>query len=285
MKSKKSFFIKNSGRLIVIAGISFLAYFLIKYFNTEHELNNLSDSHDLISLKAGELELAASREIEKINQARIDRHNECNDSTQERLEALMLGVYSLEEWCSQTDTEANRIIDEIIYKHQEILKPLTQDLRSLESEIRVYSSLKKSYTTAIIASTAISAIGLVLILGRSLIMSIIQSGNFGVGVNSGKIDAHKLAGNINEAQKQSLTEVAREIQQLLEHLSQDYPTTTTPEKMSVITEAVDQIERNPTLKSKVISALKQGGAEALREAVNHPLINILLATIEGWQAD
>ncbi len=116
-------------------------------------------------------------------------------------------------------------------------------------------------------------------------MSIIQSGNFGVGVNSGKIYARKLAGNINEAQKQSLAEAAREIQKLLEHLSQDYPTTTTPEKMSVVTEAVAQIERNPTLKSKVISALKQGGAEALRVAVNHPLINILLATIEGWQAD
>jgi len=285
MKSKESFFIKNSGRLITIAGISFLAYFLIKYFNTEHELNNLSNSHNSISSQARELELAASREIEKINQARIDRHNDCNNSTQERLERLWVGDDSLEEWCSQADTEADRIIEGIIYKRQEIAKPLTQELHFLENEIRVYSSLKKNYTTAIIASTAVSAIGLILILGRSLIMSIMQSGNFGVGVNSGKIDAHKLAGNIDESQKQNLTEAAREIQQILDHLSQDYPTTTTSEKISVVTEAVAQIERNPTLKSKVISALKQGGAEALREAVNHPLINILLATIEGWQTD
>lgn len=285
MKSKESFFIKNSGRLITIAGISFSAYFLIKYFNAEHGLNNLSDSHDLISLKAGKLELAVSRTIEKIDQDRIDKHNQCSDMTQERIYALGVGATSLEEWCSQIDTEADRKIKEIIYNHQETVKLITQGLRSVESEIRIYSSLKKSYTTAIIASTAVSAVGLILMLGKGLIMSIIQSGNFGVGVNSGKINAHKLAGNINAAQKQSLTEVAREIQQLLEHLSQDYPTITTPEKMSVVTEAVDQIERNPTLKSKVISALKQGGAEALREAVNHPLINILLATIEGWQAD
>ncbi len=88
MKSNKLFFIKNSSRLIAIAGISFLAYFLIKYFSAEHELNNLNNSHNSISLKARESELAASREIEKINQARIDRHNHCNNSTQERIERL-----------------------------------------------------------------------------------------------------------------------------------------------------------------------------------------------------
>ncbi|WP_158069419.1 hypothetical protein [Moorena bouillonii] len=53
--------------------------------------------------------------------------------------------------------------------------------------------------------------------------------------------------------------------------------------MIVVSEVVDQIENNPTLKAKVINALKAGGVEAFKEAIDHPLVNILMATIEGWR--
>jgi hypothetical protein len=33
----------------------------------------------------------------------------------------------------------------------------------------------------------------------------------------------------------------------------------------------------------VISALKAGGVEALKELVDHPAVAIVLAAIEGWQ--
>ena len=111
-----------------------------------------------------------------------------------------------------------------------------------------------------------------------------QTGNFGVGINQGTIaSGAKVAGIINEAQQQTLTDAAAQIQQLLEQLSQTSPTTTNKEKMVVVTEAVDLIESNPTLKAKVINALRTGGTEALKEAIDHPLVNILLAAIEGWQ--
>lgn len=112
---------------------------------------------------------------------------------------------------------------------------------------------------------------------------ITQSGSFGIGVNKGKVKAENLVGTINEAQKVNLAEAAKEIQQLLEQLSQTYPTSTNKEKMAVVAEAVDRIESNPTLKAKVINALKTGGTEAFKEAIDHPLVNILMATIEGWQ--
>ncbi|NEQ15236.1 MAG: hypothetical protein F6K44_15995, partial [Moorea sp. SIO3E2] len=88
--------------------------------------------------------------------------------------------------------------------------------------------------------------------------------------------------NATPEQKQSLAEAAAEIQQLLNQLSQSNPTTTSQEKMIVVSEVVDQIENNPTLKAKVINALKAGGVEAFKEALDHPLVNILVATIEGW---
>ncbi len=83
--------------------------------------------------------------------------------------------------------------------------------------------------------------------------------------------------------RQNLAEAAEEIQQLLDQLSQTNPTTTTREKMTVVAEAVDQIENNLTLKEKVINAVKAGEVEVLKEAIDNPLTSILMATIEGWR--
>ncbi|NEN96293.1 MAG: hypothetical protein F6K50_12330 [Moorea sp. SIO3I7] len=91
-------------------------------------------------------------------------------------------------------------------------------------------------------------------------------------------------GTFNDYSKDhNLTEAAAEIQQLLEQLSQTNPTSTNAEKMAVVAKAVDQIEDKPTLKQRMINVLKTGGTEAFKEAVDHPLVNVLLAAIEGWQ--
>ena len=45
--------------------------------------------------------------------------------------------------------------------------------------------------------------------------------------------------------------------------------------MTVVAKVVDEIEKNPTLKARVVGALKSGGKEALKEAVDHPLVNRL----------
>ncbi|AOY84132.1 pentapeptide repeat-containing protein [Moorena producens JHB] len=86
--------------------------------------------------------------------------------------------------------------------------------------------------------------------------------------------------NNYEAPDKNLTEAAAEIQQLLEQLSQSNPTITEIEKLTVVARAAEEIKNNPTLKAKVINALKAGGVEAFKEAIDHPLVNILMATIE-----
>jgi predicted DNA-binding protein len=87
---------------------------------------------------------------------------------------------------------------------------------------------------------------------------------------------------INESQQKSLAEVAKEIQELLDKLSQTYPTTKTTEKMEVVGKAINFIEDYPSFKSTIIKVLKDVGAESFREAVDHPLANILMAAIEAW---
>ncbi|MCC5632522.1 pentapeptide repeat-containing protein [Nostoc sphaeroides CHAB 2801] len=115
----------------------------------------------------------------------------------------------------------------------------------------------------------------------------LQNAQFAGGlVNADTVNAHQIGGNITNystEQRQNLAEAAAEIQQLLNQLGQSYPTNTPLEKQIAVTEALKQIDSNPTLKARVIGALKAGGTEALKELVDHPLVNILLATLEGWQ--
>ncbi|NET82057.1 MAG: hypothetical protein F6J94_08930 [Moorea sp. SIO1F2] len=105
-------------------------------------------------------------------------------------------------------------------------------------------------------------------------------------IDADKVEAHRIGGDIyNYApeQKQNLADAAAEIQALLQQLEQSYPTSTTLEKQVVVTEALKCIENNPSLKARVIGALKVGGIEAIKELVDNPLINIFLAAVDGWQ--
>ncbi|MBD2565628.1 MULTISPECIES: pentapeptide repeat-containing protein [Nostoc] len=83
-------------------------------------------------------------------------------------------------------------------------------------------------------------------------------------------------------QKQNLAEAAAEIQQLLDQLSQSYPTETMSGKMALATEATQRIENNPTLMQKTISALRAGGTAALEQALSHPAASFVIAALDDW---
>jgi 6-phosphogluconate dehydrogenase (decarboxylating) len=87
---------------------------------------------------------------------------------------------------------------------------------------------------------------------------------------------------IVEAQKANLAEVAAEIQQLLSQLSQTNPTTTLVEQADVVEQTIEKIKQNPPLEAKLKGVLWSSGKESLKQAVNHPLMHIFLAAIEGW---
>jgi hypothetical protein len=84
-------------------------------------------------------------------------------------------------------------------------------------------------------------------------------------------------------QKQNLIDTAIKIQKLLQQLEQIYPINTPLEKQIVVTEVIKRIEDNPTLKAWVVGALKGVGIEALKHLIDHPLVNVLLAALEGYQ--
>ncbi|NEO56372.1 MAG: hypothetical protein F6K54_26780 [Okeania sp. SIO3B5] len=121
-----------------------------------------------------------------------------------------------------------------------------------------------------------------------------SSGNFSQGVVNvdksqgnrvdGPIYANHVGGIINNypaEQKQNLADAAAEIQELLQQLEQNYPNATEIEKQSALAVTLQQeIQQNPTLKARLINALKEGGIEALK--VLFGPIGIPIEMVKGW---
>ena len=84
----------------------------------------------------------------------------------------------------------------------------------------------------------------------------------------------------NPETKQNLAEAAAEIQELLEKLSETYPSNSQKEKMVIAGEAIEQIENNPQLTQKLLSAVKAGSLAALESMLNHPAASFVIAAIE-----
>ncbi|MDJ0519949.1 MAG: hypothetical protein QNJ74_28040 [Trichodesmium sp. MO_231.B1] len=101
----------------------------------------------------------------------------------------------------------------------------------------------------------------------------------------GKIDTANIKqNNYSPEQRQTLQEAAKEIQQLLEQLSKTYHSSNPTNNLEIANQAIQEIEKNPSLKSRIITALKAGGQEIFKELIDHPAVNILMASIEGWSS-
>lgn len=88
----------------------------------------------------------------------------------------------------------------------------------------------------------------------------------------------------NYKQLQNLTDAAaEEIQKLLEQLSKTYSANTTENKKIIATKAIEQIERDPNLTQRILSAIKAGGVGALESFLNHPAASFVIAALEDWQ--
>ena len=106
-----------------------------------------------------------------------------------------------------------------------------------------------------------------------------QAGNFGVGVNQGEIkDNAKVAGILNEAEQQNLTEIITEVQAIVAPLAQSYPNNPTTQGIKTI----EAIEKNPHLKQKMINAAQKGGTEFLKKSFDNPIGALIGGLIEGW---
>ncbi len=86
----------------------------------------------------------------------------------------------------------------------------------------------------------------------------------------------------NEVEQEILTRAADDLQQILNQLSQTYPIHTSTEKMKVAIEAINQVENNLSLSERIVSALRVGGIQALRQMLEHPAATFVLSALDDW---
>jgi uncharacterized protein YjbI with pentapeptide repeats len=108
----------------------------------------------------------------------------------------------------------------------------------------------------------------------------ISGGNFAaVGSLTGD-NPGTVSGNIYQSeQRQTLAEVAAEIQQLLKQLEQTNPTATEVEQKAFLTAVIPATKRQ-----KFVNALQEGGKELFKELMDNIYVNVAIAAIEGWQS-
>lgn len=106
------------------------------------------------------------------------------------------------------------------------------------------------------------------------------TGNFVRGDNSGNISFQMSSSSPDI----DIEKISTEIQAILNHLSSSYPTNTIIEKMSLATEAVQQIENNVSLKQRILSSIKAGGTAAIGQFLNHPAASFVIAAFEEWNS-
>ncbi|MCP2732032.1 COR domain-containing protein, partial [Limnofasciculus baicalensis] len=99
----------------------------------------------------------------------------------------------------------------------------------------------------------------------------------------GDIHGNNIVNNYNDTDKQSLAEAAKEIQELMEQLSTTHNTDSMVAKVEFAGEIVKQIDANPNLGGRILSASKAGGVAAIGQFLNHPLASFAIAALEDWQ--
>ena len=78
-------------------------------------------------------------------------------------------------------------------------------------------------------------------------------------------------------QKQTLSDAAKAIQELLKQLEQTNPTATEAEKIAHVND-----ETTPSFKRRAVGALQAGGEAAIEEFLANPYVNVGKAIFKGW---
>jgi negative regulator of replication initiation len=83
------------------------------------------------------------------------------------------------------------------------------------------------------------------------------------------------------AAPQNWAEAVAEIKRLLQE-AQLYPTQTAVDKLIAVLETVRRIESNASLKSEVVSLLRQTKPETLKNLIDNPLSELFLVAVKDW---
>jgi internalin A len=155
--------------------------------------------------------------------------------------------------------------------------PTTSNDRALEYSREAYEDMRD--ITKLAVSREITLKQEQTMTDESKYSNDLKGANIGNFANEVKDSARQQANQHNyAAQPQSLTDAAKEIQELLDQIT---ATDQTNNSTLIAVKAIEAIEKNPTLKERIINAGKEAGFAAIDAAVDHPAIKIVTAAIKG----
>ena len=105
---------------------------------------------------------------------------------------------------------------------------------------------------------------------------------YGKGDNIGgdKVLGDKINAQINNSQ--DLAQATRDIKALFAELDQSHDKTTPAGQAMIYARTIEAIEGDPTVKQRLINAVKEGGAAAIEAAIEHPAIKPVVAAVKGY---
>ena len=195
------------------------------------------------------------------------------------------GKYSIECQESITDVNVRGLIDNVLSEDR------SDKLRDRDSSSEISEKQRDQripdtnvYTTVVISNNNQQEQTMDDSKDNSQFTTNLQGATIGNFANQVNDHAQQKAIQHNyAAEQQSLAESAKEIQDLIEQLAKTYRTDTRAAKNSFADEIVKQIDANPAIADRFLSATKAGGVAAIEQLLNHPLASFVVAAIEDWK--
>jgi hypothetical protein len=103
---------------------------------------------------------------------------------------------------------------------------------------------------------------------------------YGDNIGGDKVMGDKIGTQNNN--HTNLSQASQEIKDLLNQLSATYPDDSS---RVLAAKAIDDVDRNPDLKSRIIKGLKAGSLAALEKAIDHPVATFFVEGAKGLVGD
>ena len=70
---------------------------------------------------------------------------------------------------------------------------------------------------------------------------------------------------------------------MLQQLEQSYPTETTTDKLTVAMKVIEQIEKDPSLRQRILSAMEYDVAAVWEKLIDRPAASLTIAALADWE--
>jgi hypothetical protein len=98
---------------------------------------------------------------------------------------------------------------------------------------------------------------------------------YGDNIAGDKVMGDKIGTQINNHTE--IAQTLQDIKDLLDQLSAEYPDDS---KRILVAKAIDNVDHNPDLKSRIVKGLKAGRFAALEKAIDHPVATFFIEGIK-----